>query len=138
MSSENVFYKSTVKLLQIDQETGKQKKLRHEYIVEAISPTDVDAKINTELEGYDFDIHSLTQTKILETVKSTNEDDEWYKVVIKTEYEDAKGRVKTRKEEYLVQGNCPTDVETRIHDHLGVNDFEAVQISQTRIVDIIK
>jgi len=137
MNAENVFYKVTVKTVTTDPESGKQKKRSDAYIVEGISPTDVEVKVTQELEGYEFDIHQMTQTKIMEVVGSGAEDD-WYKVVIKTEYEDARGKLKFKKEEYVVQGNCPTDVETRIHDHLGVTDFEAVQISLTNIVGIIK
>ena len=108
--AENVFYKVTVKTLAVDPDTGKQKKRRDEYIVQGISPTDIEVKVTTALEGYEFDIHQMTQTKILEVVKSTDENDYYFKVSIKTEYEDARGKLKARKEEYIVQGNSPTDV----------------------------
>jgi len=62
--SENAYYKAVAKI-QYEGAKGKLKSRRDEYIVEGISPTDVEAKVTKELEGYDFEIASITQTKIV-------------------------------------------------------------------------
>jgi hypothetical protein len=62
----------------------------------------------------------------------------FYKCVTKIEYEGAKGKMKSRRDEYIVQGISPTDVEAKVTKELEGYDFEIAQISQTKIVSIIK
>lgn len=67
--SEKQFYKAT---LQVEFEVkGKNKKRREEYIVEAISPTDVEAKIVEHLRGSteDSEISSIVLTKIVDILR---------------------------------------------------------------------
>ena len=64
--------------------------------------------------------------------------DQYFKAVIKTEYEDAKGRVKSKKEAYIVFAMSPTDVEAKLAKELSSGDYELVSVSVTNIVDIIK
>jgi len=61
----------------------------------------------------------------------------YWKCVIKIEWENDKGQVKFRKEEYIVNALNPTDVEARVTEHLKGSDFEIVNISVTKIMDII-
>ena len=62
----------------------------------------------------------------------------YYKCTIKTEFEDAKGRMKSRKENYIVQAVNPTDVEVKVQKFLEMSDYETVSISVLNIMDIIK
>jgi len=64
--------------------------------------------------------------------------DQYYRVVIKMSFEDKKGNTKYKRESYLVYAISPTDVETKLAKHLGVEDYEILSISTTNIVDIIK
>ena len=64
--------------------------------------------------------------------------EQWYKAIIKIETEDDKGRVKYRKEPYLVQAVSPTDVEKKLADHIQMADYEVIAISLQNIVDVIK
>ena len=66
--SENAFYKVVAKI-SYEGNKGKMKTRRDEYIVEGISPTDVEAKATKELEGYDFEITQITLTKIIAIVR---------------------------------------------------------------------
>jgi len=66
--SENHYWKIVVKT-EYESENSKMKKRRDEYIVEGISPTDVEAKITKELQGYDFEVAQITLTKILDIIK---------------------------------------------------------------------
>jgi len=61
----------------------------------------------------------------------------YWKCVIKIEWENDIGQVKFRKEEYIVNALNPTDVEARVTEHLKGSDFEIVNISVTKIMDII-
>jgi hypothetical protein len=66
--SENAFYKVVVKI-SYEGSKGKMKTRRDEYVVEGISPTDVETKITKELEGYDFEVSQITLTKIISIVR---------------------------------------------------------------------
>lgn len=61
----------------------------------------------------------------------------YYKCIVKTEYEDRKGKVKYRRDEYIVSAISPTDVEAKITKELEGNDFEVAQITLTKILAII-
>jgi hypothetical protein len=63
---------------------------------------------------------------------------QFYKCVVKVEYEDNKGRVKYRKEEYLVNAVSPTDVEAKVHKEMeGTGEFEIVSIVLTKILSVL-
>lgn len=62
------FFKCVVRI-ETEDNKGRLKYRNEEYIVEAINPTDVEAKINTRLEGVDFEIKSINLTKIIEIIK---------------------------------------------------------------------
>jgi hypothetical protein len=63
---------------------------------------------------------------------------QWYKATVKVEFEDAKGRVKFRKEAYIVSAMTPSEVENKIAKQLEGTDYEIVGINTTNIVEIIK
>lgn len=62
---------------------------------------------------------------------------EYFKCVVKIEFENEKGKVKYRKEPYIVNALNPTDVEAKITEHLKGSDFTIDSISITNIVAII-
>ena len=62
---------------------------------------------------------------------------QYFKCVVKVEWENDKGQVKYRREEYVVNALNPTDVETKVTEHLKGSDFEIMNISVTRIISII-
>jgi len=62
----------------------------------------------------------------------------YYKCIVKTEYEDAKGKMKYRRDEYVVEGISPTDVEAKMTKELEGYDFEIAQITLTKIIDIVR
>ena len=66
--SENTYYMVTVDMLNED-EKGKIKKRKDTYVVNGISPTDVEAKITKELEGFEFNVSKISSTKILDIIR---------------------------------------------------------------------
>ena len=64
----------------------------------------------------------------------------FYKATLQIEFEDAKGRLKKRREEYIVEAISPTDVEARVTSHLkgSTEDSEISSIVLTKIVDILR
>ncbi len=62
----------------------------------------------------------------------------YFKCAIKIEFETEKGKIKYRREDYIVSAVSPTDVETKITEHLKGYDFEIISIVVTKIIDIVK
>lgn len=62
----------------------------------------------------------------------------YYRCTIKTETEDGKGRIKYKKENYIVEAVSPTDVETKMAKHLEMTDYEVISISILNIIEIVK
>jgi len=62
----------------------------------------------------------------------------YYKVVVKVEIEDEKGKVKKTPELYIVEAVSPTDVETKIAKKLTGLDYEIAGINITKIIEIIR
>jgi len=63
---------------------------------------------------------------------------QWYRCTVKMSFEDKKGNVKYKKENYIVSAVNPTDVEVKIAKHLSSSDdYEIIGINTTNIVDII-
>lgn len=65
-------------------------------------------------------------------------DKSYYRCIVKTEYEDAKGKMKYRRDEYIVSAISPTDVEAKMTKELEGLDFDIAQITLTKIIDIIR
>ena len=61
----------------------------------------------------------------------------YFKVTVKMSYEDKKGNMKYKKENYLVSAMSPTDVEAKLAKHLGVEDYEVVGINVSNIVEVV-
>ena len=61
----------------------------------------------------------------------------YFKTVVEIHFEDEKGRVKRIKEQYLVQGISPTDVESKILKELEGDNLKVVQITETKILKVI-
>ena len=64
----NIWFKCVVKI-EYEDAKGNTKYRKEDYIVHAVSPTDVEAKMNEHLKGFDFEIASISQTKIVEIVR---------------------------------------------------------------------
>jgi len=63
---------------------------------------------------------------------------QYYKCVVKVEYETDKGQIRYRKEEYLVNAVNPTDVEVQVTVEMeGAGDFEIVSIAVTKVLAVL-
>jgi hypothetical protein len=63
---------------------------------------------------------------------------QYYRAVVKTQFEDRKGNIKFKKENYVVFAVSPTDVEAKMAKHLQTSDYEIISISLMGIVEVIK
>lgn len=60
------YYKCVIAVSIPDEKTGKEKNKNEEYVIKAVSPTDVEAQMTTHMKDsvYDWSINSVTRTKI--------------------------------------------------------------------------
>jgi len=63
---------------------------------------------------------------------------QYYRATIKVSFEDKKGNMKFKKENYIVFALSPTDVEAKLAKHLGVEDYEIIGVNVTGIIDVVK
>lgn len=68
--NEKNYYRVTVKV-QYEGKKGELKNRKEDYIVEAISPTDVELKMANHMKGSteDYEITSIVVTKIIDIIK---------------------------------------------------------------------
>ena len=73
---ENVFtwFNVTVEFITEDEQTGKIKKIKEEYLVKAVSPTDVDVQMTKELDGTlgEYSITGMKKSKIVKIIHPDN------------------------------------------------------------------
>ena len=62
----------------------------------------------------------------------------YFKCAVRIPGEDAKGKIKFRKDEYLVFAISPTDVEAKITKYLKDTDFEITNVSLTKVLEVIQ
>ena len=62
----------------------------------------------------------------------------YFKCVVRIPNEDAKGKIKYRKDEYLVFAISPTDVEAKMTKYLKDLDFEITSIALTKVLEVIQ
>lgn len=60
------YYQATVKV-KIEDENGKMKKHTEQFLVDAVSVTDVEVKVTEEYKGFngDWELQKVSETKIL-------------------------------------------------------------------------
>lgn len=65
------WYTVTVQFLVEDEQTGKIKKVKENYLVKAVSITDAETQVANDLEGTipDYRILTVTESKIIRVIK---------------------------------------------------------------------
>ena len=65
-------YLAKIEIVTVDPRSGKEKKHSEEYLVEAVSVTDAEARVVKHFEGFtsiDYTVKSVRETKIVEFLK---------------------------------------------------------------------
>lgn len=143
-SKTSLWFETKVRFDKV-QEDGTQKKVTEQYVVEAMSFTEAEAKIIAETEDYvsgDFSVKNITPASYHEIFFSDNgKDDKWYKAKLQFITIDEK----TEKEKhqtvyYLVQGNSTESAQKNIADVMNgtMIDYTIVSIVETNILDVFE
>ena len=124
-------------------EEGINKMVSENYVVNAMSFTECEARIIKEMEPFingEYEVVSIKRTKYESIIKSTNEsDDKWFKCKLNIVTVDEK----TEKEKkyplyYLVQSRNIEYARKYIMDFIQktMMDCELVKLEETNIMDV--
>ena len=127
------------------QEDGVTKKVTETYVVEAVSFTDAEARINEEMSAYisgEFEVAEIDRAVFKEIFFSDDANaDKWYKSKLQFITIDEK----TEKEKksnvyYFVEGSSLESARKNIDDIMGGNmiDYSIASVSETSILDVFE
>ena len=63
----NQYFKVSVKI-ETENDKGKVRYVRQNYLVSAMTPTDAEAKVTKECEGQDFEVTNIALTNIVDVL----------------------------------------------------------------------
>ena len=127
------------------QEDGTQKKVTEQYVVEAMSFTEAEAKIIAVAKDYtsgEFAVKNITPASYHEIFFSENDkDDKWYKAKLQFITIDEKTEKEKRQNHcYLVQGSSTESAQKNIKEIMSgtMIDYVVVSIVETNILDVFE
>lgn len=134
------WYECKVRYEKIDQ-NGKEKKVNEPYLVDAVSFTDAEKRINEEMEPYisgEFQVTSIKKANFAELHPNEN-GDRWFKCKISfVSLDEEKGVEKKTNTYWLIQANTVKEaydgIEELLHD--TISDYEIPQIMESPIMDV--
>ena len=136
----STWYECKVKYQKMDQ-NGKEKKVNEPYLVDAVSFTDAEKRINEEMEPYISGEFQVTNIKIANysELHPNENGDRWFKC--KVSYimlDEEKGTEKKSNTYILIQANDVKEayeaIEELLHD--TVSDYEIPAIAESPIMDV--
>ena len=143
-SKTSLWFETKVRFDKV-QEDGTQKKVTEQYVVEAMSFTEAEAKIIAEIKRYvsgEFDVKNITPASYHEIFFSENDkDDKWYKAKLQFITIDEKTwKKKHQNVYYLVQGSSTESAQKNIQEVMSGTtiDYTIVSITETNILDVFE
>jgi phage terminase large subunit-like protein len=122
-------------------EDGKQKKVNEPYLVNAVSVTDADTKINKELEPYisgKFSVNNI-KTATFSEVVAKKSGDRWFKSkIVLISFDEKSGKEKKSNTFILVQANNIKEAYENIDKKMEgtISDYEIKAIQESPIMDV--
>ena len=124
-------------------ENGSNKNVTENYLVDALSFTEAEARIITEMEPFvtgDFKVKAVKQANYTELFSSNDvNSDVWYKVRLAYVTLDNKsGAEKKTYTNILVQASDLRDAVRRLDEGMKgtMSDYRIVSVSETKIMDV--
>ena len=122
-------------------ERGRKKKATESYLVDAMTFTEVEARITGELATYgkDISVLAISRTNIQETFNSDKvEYDKWYKVKFAYEAIGAKGKKSRKRCIAMIKSDCTFTAERDFHERMkgSAVDYVVEAIEETNIIDV--
>lgn len=133
------FFEARVKYTAIDEQSGKQKKVNLPYLVDAVSYTEAEARIHSEMEQYvsgEFDVPSIKKANYTELF-FYDDGDKWYKVKVQyISIDEAAGKEKKVSNTMLIMASSTEEANERIKESLSsmTVDYEIKSVIETGIM----
>lgn len=141
MSTAN-WFEAKVKYVKVG-EDGRERKVSEMYLLDAMSYTEAESRIVSEMEMIvkgDYNIASLKKSNISEVVTSEDEtDDRWYKAKIAIiDADEVSGKEKSSYQYYLVAAADTNRALENIERALAtfVIPYEVAGINDTKFLDV--
>lgn len=141
MSTAN-WFEAKVKYVKVG-EDGRERKVSEMYLLDAMSYTEAESRIVSEMEMIvkgDYNIASLKKSNISEVVTSEDEtDDRWYKAKIAIiDADEVSGKEKSSYQYYLVAAADTNRALENIEKALAtfVVPYEVAGINDTKFMDV--
>ncbi len=137
----NSWFECKVKYEKIDETTGKQKKVNLPYLIDAISYTEAESRIHSEMEQYisgDFSVPSIKKANYAD-IFFFDEGDKWYKCkVVFVTIDESAGKEKKVANTMLVLADDLKEAYDRLQKSLEtmVVDYDIAAIAESNIADI--
>lgn len=125
-------------------EDGCEKNVTEKYVVDALSVTEAESRINEEISlyGSDFCVLGVTKASYAEILFSENDDDDnWYKCKISIITIDEKTfREKRTNINYLIQAKSLEGALKNAKELMKdtASDYDIVGLNETKIVDVME
>lgn len=121
---------------------GSSKAVTERYVIDAMSFSEVEARIAEEMQGYqDYKITMMTEANFEEIFLSEKEgDNTFFKVKVLFRNYDKSGKEKKSSYVYLVQSSSIDKALEHTYKEMSnsVVEYRITAIVETKIVDIIK
>lgn len=135
-------FEAKVRYVKID-ESGKEKKVTENFILDSVSFTDAETTVTKELDQYitgDFVISSLKRSNINE-ISTDFDGTEFFKVKVAfIEIDELTGKEKKAKIYFLVLAEDIDGANKNTYAHFAdsITDYKIESVSESRIIDYFK
>ncbi|MBN1800146.1 MAG: DUF4494 domain-containing protein [Candidatus Lokiarchaeota archaeon] len=137
----STWFECKVRYMKIDEATGKEKKVNEPYLVDAVSFTEAESRIHTELEQMirgDFQVTNMRKAEYSDLFPFDN-GDRWYKCKVSyLSIDEAAGKEKKISSQMLVMANDLKEAYDNLMTSLSgmAVDFEINGINESPIIDV--
>lgn len=125
------------------EENGMNKRVSENYLVDALSFTEAEARIIGEVTPFisgEFTVTDLKRENISELFSSeADKDDRWYKIKVAFVTLDEKSGKERKSYSYmLVQSSDTASAEKMLHERMKgtLYNYEVIEVKETNIIDV--
>ena len=138
----NQFFEVKAKYVKVDETSGKEKRVSEPYLVDAMTWTEAEARINKELEQMisgDFILTKINPSSISDVVRADDGENIFHKVKVQfIDTNETTGKEKRSNYYYLVESNTIEQANSNTEEFLKdlLVPFEIKDVVSSPIVDV--
>ena len=125
-------------------DNGMTKKVTEQYLVDACSFAEAEARITGELSyanSSDIDVVTIKRTNYSEIVEGTSSADKWFKAkLVFVTLDEKSGKEKKQAVHFIVHASDITKAHFSVVEHMAgsVMDYEIATLDETKIIDLFR